>query len=135
MLRERGRPRYRADEADLSSEGQSEIGGGIDDNDPPTKACEPPLTRVPRGRPAKQRMPKGEMGRKAGYNYGGLPDIPNKRLHGALSVKDWATTVRHAARLTPRIAHIRRVVVNECLFLRRRSLLLCSCVFPRYILH
>ena len=40
--------------------------------------CEPPLTRVvPRGRPTKKRLTKGEMGKES-HNNGGLPDIPNK---------------------------------------------------------
>jgi len=41
--------------------------------------CEPPLTRVPRGRPAKKRMNKDEMRRKlGGLKIRGFPDIPDR---------------------------------------------------------
>jgi hypothetical protein len=47
--------------AGLSSEGQSDIGGGVDGNDPPTKDCEPAFTRMPR--PARKAARDEKEGR------------------------------------------------------------------------
>jgi hypothetical protein len=62
--------------------------------------CEPPLTRVPRGRPAKKRMNKGEMRRKlGGQNLGGLPDIPDRappRCSTCKGLGHYARTCRKA---------------------------------------
>jgi hypothetical protein len=61
--------------------------------------CEPPLTRVPRGRPAKKRMNKGEMRRKLeGHNMGGLLIFLTGPRHVAQPVKALVTTHVHAAR-------------------------------------
>jgi hypothetical protein len=53
----------------------------VGENENELQPCKPPLTKIPRGRPAKKRVQKGDVRRK-GYNpsNGGLslPDVPNK---------------------------------------------------------
>jgi hypothetical protein len=58
-----------SDDSDSDSSGLSE---------PPLDECTPPLTRAPRGRPAKKRKRRGDVRRARRPRLGGLPDIPDR---------------------------------------------------------
>jgi len=88
------------DENSDGNEGGPEGARGIAAVEREAMQCEPPLTRVPRGRPAKKRMNKGEMRRKlGGHNMGGLPDIPDRappRCSTCKGLGHYARTCRKA---------------------------------------
>jgi len=76
------------DEISGGNEEGPEVAGGIAAMEGEAIQCGQPMTHVPRGRPAKNRMKKGEMRRKLGrHKMGGLPDIVTGPRHVIQPVK------------------------------------------------